>query len=355
VITSGEIDRFGPRGMLGTARIVSILGHRAARAKTVDSTDRLDQARVFREARETRTSPAMFSSFNARAIGRSMPSRQAVEIAARVDFGGIDLLVRDLIEAGDDPAEIGGLIQGLGLRAGAWPLPVDWRGDDARFRHDLAALPRFAEAAAVIGLSGTGTWVRPAIRAGSSRELDLAWHRDRLGAIARVLADHGQTLGLEVIGVRSFRSGTEPPFLATYHALPELLRPLHDEFPNVGVLLDLFHVHAAQDDLVELLANPDFGPITWVHVADLPADHAGGLEAIRDERRGLPGDSGLVALKQGLALLSRNGYDGPVTVEPLHHCAALFGCDDEEAARRTRAAFERIKVSVIDSNSSPDS
>ena len=35
----------------------------------------------------------------------------------------------------------------LGLRGGAWPLPVDWRGDARRFARDLDRLPVLAEAA----------------------------------------------------------------------------------------------------------------------------------------------------------------------------------------------------------------
>ena len=52
-------------------------------------------------------------------------------------------------------------MDGLGLRGGAFPLPVNWRGSAEEFERDLGRLPRHAEAAAALGLFRTGTWVMP--------------------------------------------------------------------------------------------------------------------------------------------------------------------------------------------------
>jgi sugar phosphate isomerase/epimerase len=290
----------------------------------------------------------MFCCFNARALGLSMTATRTVEIAARAGFGGVDLLVRDLLALGEDPRDLRRRMDAAGLRGGAWPLPVDWRGDPDRFRDDLAALPRYAEAAARLGLSGSGTWIRPERRVGSTHDHDLAWHLDRLGAIAEVLSDHGQSLGLEIIGVRSSRPGLDEPFLASYHTLTTILNPLRERSTNVGVLLDLFHVHAAGDELATLLANPEFGPITWVHVADLPAGHDGDLATIRDEIRGLPGESGLVPLADGLQRLARASFVGPVTVEPLQERFRQTRDDEMGIARRTLDAFQGVRPRVDD-------
>ncbi len=48
----------------------------------------------------------MFSSFNARAVGLpTLSARATIELAASVGFDGVNLLVRDLIERGEDPQE----------------------------------------------------------------------------------------------------------------------------------------------------------------------------------------------------------------------------------------------------------
>src|SRR4051794_7653153 len=99
----------------------------------------------------------MFPSWNARAVGLSMPAPETIEIASTVGFAGVDLPVRDIAESGLDVADLRIRMDDLGLRGGAWPLPVDWRGDDERFREGLAQLPRHARTAAKLGLSRTGT------------------------------------------------------------------------------------------------------------------------------------------------------------------------------------------------------
>ena len=103
----------------------------------------------------------MYPSWNARAVGLTLNAREAIDIAAQAGFAGVDLLVRDLVESGEDPRDLRTRMDDLGLRGGAWPLPVDWRGPEARFLEDLRNLPRYARAASILRLGGTGTWVLP--------------------------------------------------------------------------------------------------------------------------------------------------------------------------------------------------
>src|SRR5262245_3444473 len=101
----------------------------------------------------------MYASLNARALGLDLTAVETIGLASSAGFGGVDFLVRDLVEASIDPGSLRARMDDLGLRGGAWPLPVAWRGDAPTFAADLARLPRYAEAAQVLGLSRTGTWV----------------------------------------------------------------------------------------------------------------------------------------------------------------------------------------------------
>ena len=56
---------------------------------------------------------------------------------ALAGFDGVDLMVRDLLDAGDDPRAIRARMDDLGLRGGAFPLPVHWRGVAEEFAGDL--------------------------------------------------------------------------------------------------------------------------------------------------------------------------------------------------------------------------
>jgi len=306
----------------------------------------------------------MYWCLNNRALGLSLPVRQTLELAASAGFGGIDFMLRDLLEEGVDPAEARTMADDLGLRAGAWPLPVDWRGDRDRFELDLAQLPRFAEAAAVLGATRTGTWVMPETpRDGSSRlksalgadhGLDsqteraatAAFHGDRLGAIARVLADFGIQLGLEVIGVESFRTGGGVPFVTRLGELGPWLGSLLCDYPNVGILLDAFHLYAAKEGIeAGLVWGVD--RVVWVHVADLPAKWGGDRGTILDHDRGLPGENGAVGVAPFLQRLVDEGYKGPVTPEPGARCQSLLGRPAEEIVRLVAEAMRSVWPSPV--------
>jgi sugar phosphate isomerase/epimerase len=292
----------------------------------------------------------MFASFSARAVGLSLPARRAIDLAAAAGFDAVDLLVRDLVDAGEDPADLRRRMDDLGLRGGAWPLPVDWKGDRGRFEADLERLPTLAEVAATLGLSATGTWVLPELpaRPGDSRreaalfEDVFAMHVDRLGAIARVLANHGTRLGLEVIGVESARSGTgRPIFAIDGPEFAQLLTALRSRTRSVGLLVDAWHLFAAglPPGLPPCVSAAD---VVWIHVADVPAGFDGDRRALRDRYRGLPGEHGAIDARGLLKSLAGQGYRGPVTAEPLGDCRSLEGLGPEDVARAIRSALCRV-------------
>lgn len=283
----------------------------------------------------------MWASFNARALGHQLTAGESIRLAAEAGFEGVDLLVRDAIQAGIDPRELRHRIEDAGLRAGAWPLPVAWRGDEGLFRDDLRSLPRLAAAAAVIGLRRTGTWVMPEVPAGKSPAGIAELHQARLEAVARILQDHGIRLGLEAIGVESFRTGSGPRLATRLDELDALVGPLRDRCANVGLLVDAFHLYAAGEPLSSALIW-GVDRVVWVHVADLPEGASLDRRAIRDDQRGLPGDSGAIDVRGLLRLLAGAGYHGPVTVETLRRPSRSSGDDPATAASMSRAALAAV-------------
>ena len=157
----------------------------------------------------------MYPSFSARAVGLpDLPAATTIEVAAAAGFAAIDLVVHDLVRSAANLDEIRCRMDDHGLRAGAFPILMNWRGDEARFLRDLAELPRVAQAAATLGFRQTGTWVLPetpalpppGVTLESYRAEVAAFHVARVGAMARILADHEIRIGLEVIG-----GGDVPP------------------------------------------------------------------------------------------------------------------------------------------------
>jgi sugar phosphate isomerase/epimerase len=276
----------------------------------------------------------MFASFNARAVGLKLSAAETIELAAQAGFAGVDLLVRDLLDFGEDPRGLRALMDDRGLRGGAFPKPVQWRHDAATFQHDLARLPRLAEAAAQLGLRRTATWVLPetptATGPGADRAAVVQMHVDLLGALARTLEPFDIRLGLEVIGVASFRTGRGLPFITRFTDLGPLLDSIRRAAPNVGVVVDGWHLYAAGESAEAGLAW-GVDSIVWTHVADLPAGATRDPAAMNDNDRGMPGENGAIDCKTLLQCLASAGYDGPVTAEPMPGCRTLADRNQPEA------------------------
>ncbi len=313
----------------------------------------------------------MFTSFNARAVGLRLSASQTIDLAAWAGFEGVDLLVRDLVDAGEDPRRLRARMDRLGLRGGAWPLPVDWRtAPIEHLERQLAELPRYAEAAAILGLHRTGTWLRPEIPCpGFPEGLDprdpfavSQFHDEQRNAwldhdlrilerIAAILASHGSRLGLEAIGVESARSGRGIPLVQglTSVWLRRMVERLNASLPNprsstnpvVGVLLDAFHLFAAGESVEDGLSW-GVENVVWVHLADVPGSFQGDRSSILDHERGLPGEAGVVESATILQRLATEGYSGPVTAEPLGNCATLANLGPEPTARLVAESLQRL-------------
>jgi sugar phosphate isomerase/epimerase len=281
----------------------------------------------------------MYPSWNARAVGLDLSARESIEIAAQAGFPGVDLLVRDLAQSGEDARRLRDRMDELGVRGGAWALPVNWREDEPRFLDDLCVLSRHARAAAILGLNRTGTWVLPAIDPLRGEGIEdeemiarsVAFHVDRLGKIAGVLADHQVRLGLEVLGLADARKGRGAPFVDRYAHLADRLSTLREEHPNVGVLVDAFHLFAAGEGCEAGFVWGDES-VVWVHLADSAKPDRAGL---RDQDRALPGETDWADCRGLIEKLAQRAYDGTVTAEPMRHCKSLQGLDPLAIARRT--------------------
>ncbi len=291
----------------------------------------------------------MYSCLSPRALGLTLSAEQTIALAASNGFAAVELLVRDLVLEGADLPGLRARMEDVGIHGAVWPLPVDWRGDESRFAHDLAQLDELADAAASLGLTRTGTWIMPEVVATSDRRADFRteWtetfdlHVTRLSAIGRVLQRHGIRLGLEVIGVESSRTGRSVPFICRLADVDGLLEALRGQCPDVGILLDPFHLFAAGE---EWEAGLWWGvdSIIAVHLADLPAGSICNRRSMKDRERGLPGDHGAIDAQGLLRELAGRGYEGPVIAEPFAGCSSLSGMDPATSIRRVAAALQSV-------------
>jgi len=221
-----------------------------------------------------------------------------------------------------------------GLLCGASPFPYDWRGSEKQYVEMLPKLPDLLGFAQEVGVSRFYTRVSESLAEGESWDQALAWHRERLDQLAALFQQYGMALGLEAIGVESFRQGRRP-FLTSLHTVWQELQELFSLHANLGILVDAFHLHAVAES-VEDAVGPDVARIVGVHVADLPAPCP--TDQIIDHVRALPGTSNSVPVREILQRLAEMGCNAPVMVETVRPPAVFEGLSfDEQVAATHRA------------------
>ncbi|PYV23438.1 MAG: xylose isomerase, partial [Acidobacteria bacterium] len=269
-------------------------------------------------------------------IGFNGTFDQSVELARKYGFEGVDPDADFFARLSD--ADLKRLLDDLAsknLEFGAAGLPVEFRKDEAAFSQDLKKLPAAAKALERAGVWRVSTWVLP-----SSNNLtylqNFRTHACRLRECARVLADHGQRLGLEYVAPRTFWRGERHPFVHTLSEMKELLVAIGTD--NLGIQLDSWHWYNAEETASDLrtLRGSDVMTVDLNDAPRLPLDQQA------DDRRELPASTGVIPVKEFLGALVEIGYDGPIQAEPFN--ARLRSLPLEQAVASTaeavRKAFE---------------
>ncbi len=267
-------------------------------------------------------------------IGVQVRLEEAIALAARFGFEAVDADVNDLAKLGaDEVVRLREDLRTRGLVWGAAGVPVEFRGDDAKFQADLKSLPATAATLQRAGVTRMGTWIGPTHRTLTYRA-NFARHAERLRAIASILDDHGIRLGLEYVGPKTSWTSARYPFVHTMTEMKELIAAI--DRANVGFVLDSWHWYTAGEGEGELLSLSNHDVVAC-DLNDAPAGIA--VDQQRDLVRDLPSATGVIDLKTFLGALIKIGYDGPVRAEPFK--AELRTMPKEKAVETTAAAMKR--------------
>ncbi|MYB61067.1 MAG: sugar phosphate isomerase/epimerase [Gemmatimonadetes bacterium] len=281
----------------------------------------------------------MFKNLNPGMIGIHASLAEALDMAAQYGFDGVDINLPDVAEMARETSagEVRDLFERAGRRPGNWGLPIEWHGAGEKWTEELTRLRRYAGLARDIGALRTTAVVMPW---SDERTFDenYAFHVERLKPVAEILGEHDCRFGLEFIGPETLRRGRKHAFVYTMDGMLALCR---DVGPNVGLLLDLWHwytSHGTWDDLTRL-GN---GDVVNVHVNDAPAGVP--VDEQIDNKRCLPGETGVLDIARFLKALDAMGYDGPVTAEPFS--ARVNALAPRDALRETSEAMHRAWASA---------
>ena len=271
----------------------------------------------------------MFKSLNTSMLGLRVSNEEALALAQRHGFAGIDFNLREMRDAGvtDTLRRIGD----YGLRPGVAGglLPVRLAVDDQEWQDAMAALPGLAELAQAAGFTRTTIVMLP-FHDTLPFERCFALCVSRLQQSADMLGRYGLAVGVEYVAPRSRRAGKPNVFLHDLAGTLSLLDAVGR--PNAGLLLDSFHWYCAGESAEALRALPA-RRIMAVHLCDAPDRPL--VEQVATERA-VPGE-GVADLRSFCAAVTATGYDGPITCEPF--CKALETLPPETVAARVSAAL----------------
>ena len=250
---------------------------------------------------------------------KQAPLEEMLAACRAAGFPAVELWlkhVRDWLALGRTPADVGRLLDSLGLECiGGFETAVLCFAPAAERRKNHA---RVVENARLLGSLGARTMV-----VGTDGPEDRSRFKDLLdpiartfGAVARRIRRTGVTLCLEF---------NWSPIVKSLRTAAEVARRSGE--PNVGVLFDPAHYHCTPTKLDQLDSrNVPF--IRHVHVDDM-ADKPGELSNCNTDRA-LPG-KGCLDLREIFGRLERHGYRGRYAIEMFSQ--GLWSMSAAKAAR----------------------
>jgi sugar phosphate isomerase/epimerase len=258
---------------------------------------------AFAKAFGAASSHHMYLSLNSTLVANRVPWPQFAELAAKVGFPGVDVMLDPAMKAGADATNK--LLRGLNVRPSIINAPVEFRKDDAAFKASLPKLEAAAPFAAAIDCPRMMTYIMPSSETPKDELRRI--YKQRFTECGRILAKSNVRLGLEFLGPLQLRKMFPHEFI---WRMNEMLEFAKECGPNIGITLDAWHWHHA-GATVQDIVNAGRERIVDVHFDDAPDLPP---EQIRDNQRLMPGE-GIINLVGFLQALQKIGYTDGLSVE----------------------------------------
>lgn len=276
-------------------------------------------------------------SINPGAIGVKLNQAGLLDAAIKYGFEAIVAFPKEL--ANMKPGVLNNLLEKMKAKSISWGaagLPLDFRKSKDVFDQGMKELPAFSKALQQAGATRMNTWIMPTNDTLTYRE-NFKQHAERLGAVAKVIADYGINLGLEYVGPKTLMARDRYSFIRSMKETKELI--VDTKAPNIKIQLDSFHWFCAEETAEDILSL-DKNDIVTVDLNDATKGRTAAEQI--DGQRELPGDSGVIDIKAFLDALIKIGYDGPVRAEPFNK--KLNDMENEAALEATYNAMKKVLI-----------
>ena len=142
----------------------------------------------------------MYLSLNSTPVTNRVPWPQFAELASKVGFPGVDVMLDPAMKAGVDATNK--LLRNLKVRPSIINAPVEFRKDDAAFKASLPKLDAAAPFAAAIDCPRMMTYIMPSSETPKDELRRI--YKQRFTECGRILAKSNVRLGLEFLGPLQF-------------------------------------------------------------------------------------------------------------------------------------------------------
>ena len=237
-------------------------------------------------------------------LTRQMEWTEFVRLAARLGYDAVDVNLAGAKTLGIEGNRA--LFAETKIVPAVTGLPVQFGGTDEAYQQGLRELEDQARLSAAIGCTRMMAVLSPSSQTPKTELRPIV--KQRITRIAEVLSGSNIQLALEYLGPLHFRTRNPHEFIWRMNDAVALARECG---PNVGIVLDAWHWHHAGATVADIHAAGE--RVLHIHISDAKAQPP---EEVRDNQRLMPGE-GVIPLVEFLQALSKIGYDGFVSPEPI--------------------------------------
>jgi hypothetical protein len=278
----------------------------------------------------------MYKNLNASILGVSGRQSELIELAMTYGFRGLDIDAEDLVKRvhRSDFERATRFLTSSKMCVSGFNLAIDLDSDDAIFDKALASLPATVEIAGRLQ-ARAGYLPLPAATNRMAFPEFFEVVCNRIDRIAQTFEKNKVPLGLSFSTVEENRQGKQYKFIQDVDSFLALFRACKN--PAVAAIVDTF--------------DWSVGGGTWEQLASIPGDRVASLriadaESIpsvsqsTQDKRQVSGTSGTIDNVRFVTVLSKNGYDGPLT--SFADASQFAGLTRDSIVAKTQDALDHV-------------
>lgn len=282
----------------------------------------------------------MYKNLNATVLGVSGRQSELIELAMTYGFKGLDIDIVDLVKRTQRSEfdKASRYLLSSKMHVSGFETPIDLDTDDASFAKSLSSLHATIEIAGKVG--ARAGFLR--LPAATDR---LPFHeyfevlRKRVEQIAAIFEKNGVLLGLYFSTAQESRENRQFKFVQDVDSFLAFFKACTSN--SVGLVIDTF--------------NWVVGGGTFEQLATIPGNRVAALRLVDTESlpslndaclnmRQMPGTSGVIDNVRFVSMLSKAGFDGPIT--SFAHASNFENMTRDSIVAKSQDALDSVLASA---------